>query len=45
MPAVPQSVPTERGIVLATLGLLVMAVLYWALSRWIKGYVERKERA
>lgn len=44
MPAVPQSVPTDRGIVLATLGLLAMAVLYWALSRWMKSYAERKER-
>lgn len=44
MPAVPQSVPTDRGIILGTLGLLLMAVLYWALSRWMKSYAERKER-
>ncbi|MDI3476153.1 MAG: hypothetical protein PWQ79_2156 [Thermococcaceae archaeon] len=44
MPAVPQSVPTDRGIILGTLGLLLMAVIYWALSRWMKSYAERKER-
>ncbi|AMQ18559.1 hypothetical protein [Thermococcus peptonophilus] len=44
MPAVPQSVPTDRGIILGTLGLIIMAVLYWALSRWMDKYAERKER-
>lgn len=44
MPAVPQSVPTDRGIILGTLGLFLMAVLYWALSPWMKSYAERKER-
>ncbi|MBP1911419.1 hypothetical protein [Thermococcus stetteri] len=44
MPSVPQSVPTEGGIILGTLGLLAIAVFYWALSLWLKRYAERKER-
>jgi len=44
MPAVPHSVPTDRGIILGTLGLLVMALLYWAFSRWLRKYAERKEK-
>jgi len=43
MPAVPQSVPTDRGIILGTLGLLGMALFYWAFSRWLKKHAERKE--
>ncbi|NJF25696.1 hypothetical protein [Thermococcus sp. Bubb.Bath] len=44
LPSPDQPAPTDKGILLAVLGLAALAVFFWALSKWMEGYAERKEK-
>lgn len=44
MPYIPQRVPSDFQILFGILGVVLLFLVFWLFSNWIKGYAEKKEK-